>query len=180
MAYDYDELYRTTPHALGEPTGVIADFFRQLAPATNLSILDIGCGQGRDALFLARMGHTVTGVDLSPNGIDQLLADAQREKLAIEGVVANVAEYVPDREFDVVLFDRTLHMLDEPDRLRALGRLLEAVKTGGWLLIADERSNIAGFQSVLADHGGVWTPHTVERGYLFVQQADMTRPSVDH
>ncbi|ASP33229.1 bifunctional 2-polyprenyl-6-hydroxyphenol methylase/3-demethylubiquinol 3-O-methyltransferase UbiG [Labrenzia sp. VG12] len=169
MAYDYDELYRTTPHALGEPTGVIADFFKQLGTGS-LSILDIGCGQGRDALFLARLGHSVTGVDLAPHGIEQLLADARLERLAIEGVVADLAQYSPDRAFDVVLIDRTLHMLSETERLDALSRLLTAVKIGGWLLIADEKSNMPGFQKVLAEHGASWKPHTAKRGYLFVQR----------
>ncbi|MCK7614544.1 class I SAM-dependent methyltransferase [Roseibium sediminicola] len=169
MAYDYDELYRTTPYALGEPTGVIADFFKQL-DAGSLSVLDIGCGQGRDALFLARMGHSVLGVDLSSHGIDQLLTDARREKLSIEGVVADLAQYCPDRMFDVVLIDRTLHMLNEAERHGALARLLNAVKSGGWLLIADERSNLPGFQNVLAEHGADWRPHTAKRGYLFVQR----------
>ena len=58
MAYDYDKLYRSTPRALGEPTELFVDFFKHQAEES-LRVLDVGCGQGRDALFIARMGHCV-------------------------------------------------------------------------------------------------------------------------
>ena len=167
MAYDYDELNRSTPHALGDPTAQFVDFFKDV-DGSGLSVLDVGCGQGRDALFIARLGHSVTGVDLSPNGIEQLVAEGAREGLAIKGVVADLTDYVPDRAYDIVLIDRTLHMLEEAKRLAALGRLLKAVKPGGWLLIADEKSNIPGFQNVLNEHAAGWTAALAKRGYLFV------------
>ncbi|WP_422376777.1 class I SAM-dependent methyltransferase [Roseibium sp.] len=169
MAYDYELLYRETPHALGEPTQAFVDFFNRL-DASGLSVLDVGCGQGRDALFIARLGHSVTGVDLSSSGIEQLGADAVRENLPIRGVVADLEHYAPEEDFDIVLIDRTLHMLDEPVRLDLLKRLLPAVKAGGWLLIADEKSNIAGFQNVLDDHSANWVPVLAKRGYLFVKR----------
>ncbi|MFT6074064.1 MAG: 2-polyprenyl-3-methyl-5-hydroxy-6-metoxy-1,4-benzoquinol methylase [Yoonia sp.] len=67
MAYNYDTLYATMPNALGEPTTVFAEFFDTYEHA-NTRVLDVGCGQGRDALLTARHGHNVVGVDLSPSG----------------------------------------------------------------------------------------------------------------
>ncbi|WP_409070426.1 class I SAM-dependent methyltransferase [Aliifodinibius sp. S!AR15-10] len=43
--------------------------------------MDFGCGQGRDALFIARMGHRVLGVDISKTGISQMLDEANRENI---------------------------------------------------------------------------------------------------
>lgn len=43
--------------------------------------LDLGCGRGRNAIFLAEMGFDVTAVDLSPGGIDQLKKEVKRRKL---------------------------------------------------------------------------------------------------
>lgn len=122
MGYDYDALYGSTPDALGEPTKVFVDFFDGLN-RRKLRVLDVGCGQGRDALFIARAGHNVVGVDLSENGIDALYASAMRENLNIQGIVADIETFTPDGEFDVVLIHRTLHMLDKPARLAVLERL---------------------------------------------------------
>lgn len=169
MAYNYDELYGTQQDALGAPTKVFVDFFAQRADET-LNVLDIGCGQGRDALFIARAGHSVVGVDLSPNGVRDMLAVAKKEGLAVEGIVTDISEFVPEQSFDILLIDRTLHMLPEPARLAALAQLIPAVVPGGWVLIADEHANMAGFKSVFADHGAEWQIATDKRGLLFLHR----------
>jgi len=169
MAYDYDKLYGSTPQALGEPTRVFVDFFES-NEGKKFRVLDIGCGQGRDALFIARMGHTVVGVDMSPNGIRDLNKAAIQENLDIEGVVADLVTYTPDGTFDVVLVDRTLHMLPETDRLNVLARLLESVSLNGWVLIADERSNINGFKTVVAANSHDWTIDLETGGTLFIRR----------
>lgn len=169
MTYDYNKLYGETPDALGQPTGIFVEFFGQL-DRKNARVLDVGCGQGRDALFIARLGHQVVGVDLSPNGVNDLVAAAKAENLPIEGHVADITSYQPTGDFDVVLIDRTLHMLPEPDRLAALARLLDHVVDRGLVLIADERANIAGFKRVISDHKARWTQEYASNGYLFVRR----------
>ena len=100
--------------------------------------MDIGCGQGRDALFIARLGHAVVGVDLSPTGIAEMCAIADEEDLNINGIAADITEFVPEGMFDVILFDRTLHMLPKAPRLTVLSKLIAHVAPNGWVLIADE------------------------------------------
>lgn len=169
MAYDYDALYETTPQALGEPTRIFVEFFeRQKGVA--LRVLDIGCGQGRDALFIARMGHHVTGVDISPHGIRDLTEAASSENLDIEGHAADIVSFVPEGLFDVILIDRTLHMLPEKERLEVLERLIGFVPKGGWVLIADERVNIKGFKNVIAASAEVWTTELEAGGNLFLRR----------
>jgi SAM-dependent methyltransferase len=168
MSYDYDKLYAETQHALGTPTQAFVDFFADYSNA-DARVLDIGCGQGRDTLFIARLGHAVVGVDLSSAGIADLQAEAARENLNITGVVADITEYAPDGKFDIVLIDRTLHMLDEAPRHAVLARFLDYVAPDGYLLIADERSNMAGFQRVITAAKTHW--HTImdKRGFLFLR-----------
>ncbi len=170
MAYNYDKLYGEQPNALGEPTQVFVDFFDQF-DQTGARVLDIGCGQGRDALFIARLGHHVVGVDISPNGIQQLISAAKSEKLVVEGTVADVTAYVPKGKFDVVLIDRTLHMLSEALQKTVLERLLNHVEDGGWLLIADEASNIKGFKDVIQSHQSNWSTELSQKGYLFIRKS---------
>ncbi|MEP2534223.1 class I SAM-dependent methyltransferase [Shimia sp.] len=170
MTFDYNKLYGETSNALGDPTPILVEFFDRF-PHGKARVLDVGCGQGRDALFIARLGHEVVGVDISPNGIRDLLAVAKREGLTIEGVVADVSNFVPEGDFDVVLIDRTLHMLSEPVRLAVLKTMLGHVCPRGWLLIADEVSNIEAFEKVISRDSAQWQTTHKNRGYLFVQRS---------
>ena len=113
-----------------------------------------------------------------------MCADAQAEGLVITGHVADITTYTPDGVFDIVLVDRTLHMLAPEPRRTTLLQLMQAVAAGGWLVIADETSNLPAFKTqLLADARG-WTIERCGKGYLFAQvmgerpkRAAVTSPS---
>ena len=169
MAYNYDALYKDEPNALGAPTEVFVTFFTKLSDQS-LRVLDVGCGQGRDALFIARLGHSVVGVDLSPHGIKDMIAAAEDEDLDVVGITADITEFTPDGTFDVILIDRTLHMLDAKVGQSVLALLLNHVAPDGWVLIADEASNMPGFKIVIAESGFNWETAFEKRGYLFIHR----------
>lgn len=170
MAYDYDKLYGETRDALGAPTAIVVDFFDRYERQAS-RVLDLGCGQGRDAIFIARRGHSVVGVDLSPNGIRDLQAVAEKENLDMEGIVADITAFEPPGAFDVILLDRSLHMLARTARHSVLSNALNHVNDEGWVLVIDEASNIAGFQAVIAADGREWVTEHRKRGALFVRLA---------
>lgn len=169
MAFNYDKLYGETPDALGPPTKIIVDFFDSL-DRQEAKVLDVGCGQGRDAVFIARRGHVVTGVDISPNGIRDLNTIAKKENLPLKGLVADITAFDPAGVFDVVLIDRTLHMLPRDERFLTFSKLLDHVAENGWLLIADEASNVEDFQTVVSKAPTKWTTLLRKRGYLFLRR----------
>lgn len=169
MAYNYDQLYETTPQALGNPTAEFVTFFQGHAERT-FCVLDIGCGQGRDALFIARLGHSVVGVDLSPHGIAEMVETAWREGLNVQGIVSDITTYAAEGKFNVLVIDRTLHMFDENEQLETLAKLLGAVDAGGWLLIADEISNIPDLKDVIAKDDGKWVTTLDQNGTLFAKR----------
>ena len=106
----YEKLYQEGRDVCGEPFPEFVTFFKDYDQKA-ARILDLGCGQGRDALLMARQRHQVVGVDLSPTGIAQMVADGEAEGLNVEGVVADIVRYEPEGMFDLILFDRVLHML---------------------------------------------------------------------
>lgn len=169
MATDYEQLYRTTANALGAPTQIFVDVFASLSDR-RLRVLDVGCGQGRDALFIARAGHSVLGVDLSPSGIRDLTAAARTEGLNVTGVVADITDYTPQGTFDVIVIDRTLHILDGASRLAVFARLLDHVAAGGWCLVVDEPRNIAALKRVAESHDATWDITKDTRGDLFLRK----------
>lgn len=129
-------------------------------------ILDLGCGQGRDALMAARMGHEVVGVDLSEIGISQMLEDA--EGLDITGVVSDVLSYRSRRKFDAVVLDRVLHLLlDDDERREALARAAALTKKNGVVLIADTPKHAPLIQSFFDDQPARWRPTKRTKNFLF-------------
>ena len=169
MSYDYDALYSEQPDALGPPTLAFVDFFATFA-GSSVDVLDIGCGQGRDSLFIARLGHSVTAVDLSPACIADVIRIATQDGLPIRGVVADITTWRPDTQYDVLLIDRTLHMLDDAERDDVFADLLVALRVGGDLLLADEPSNMAGFRAVMAASGRDWQESPrLPNGLLFAK-----------
>lgn len=98
------------------------------------TVLDVGCGQGTQALLLAARGLTVTGVDPSPALLAQLRADATHRGVPVEtmvGEVASLDETLGDRSFDLVCAHGLLMYLD--DAQAALRQLAARVAPGGRL-----------------------------------------------
>lgn len=169
MTFDYEAYYRENRHGLGEPAKEFVRFFDEYDRA-GVKVLDVGCGQGRDALFIARRGHTVFAVDLSPSGIDDLRGDAESEGLPITAEVVDIRDYRSRRRFDVILIDRTLHMLEREDRLAVLEKLLALSRRSAHVLIADERRNLPAFKAVLKASPWNWQVTFEKQGFLFVQR----------
>ncbi len=102
-----------------------------LAPAR---ALDIACGEGRNAVWLAAQGWDVTGIDFSPVGIGKARLLAQEASVEVTWEVADSTMWHPPAgEFDLVIMFY-LHL--GPDRLAmVLGHAKDALAPGGTLLI---------------------------------------------
>ena len=166
----YEKQYREKRNVCGDQFPEIAEFF-DTYPKQPARVLDLGCGQGRDALMVARHGHSVLGVDISGTGVQQMKEDANRENLQIQGAIADITDYEIDEDFDVVILDRVLHMLKEEVRIGVLKRVMRRVLPGGFILIADMQSNKPSVREAFAcGSGGNWTSILDRKGFLFVRK----------
>ena len=169
MATNYDELYANDDNVCGAPFKELTGFFNDIPHTTKLNVLDAGCGQGRDTLFVARLGHTVHAIDTSPNGIQQLLAVTAKGNLNVSAEVADTRSYSTKNKFDIVLIDRVLHMLAPSDRVTTLSRYAEMVAPNGYLLIMDTPTNIGPFSKML-DQPDYWKNCLLTKNALFSQR----------
>ena len=113
----------------------------------------------------------MVGVDVSPTGIQQMLADAQKDGLAVAGVVADIVEYEPDGMFDVVVLDRVLHMLPEDEAKTAvLHTAVAHLNPNGFILIADEPKNMPLFLDFFDSHAANWQFNTKKKNMIFIQK----------
>jgi SAM-dependent methyltransferase len=173
----YDKHYADSPKACGEPFDPFVQFVEELDQP--VSVLDLGCGQGRDALLFARAGHSVFGIDLSTVGIGQLLEAAQAEDLDLRAEVHDVVSFVPADSHDVVLLDRVLHMLsDDQGRTAVLGRAAEATLSGGFILVSEYPKQVPLVRAFFAEQAG-WTLCRDARGFVFAQKVTAAVASPD-
>ncbi len=129
----------------GRPNAVLVDEVADLPPGT---ALDLGCGEGADAVWLARRGWRVTAVDVSRRAIDRgvLLAEAEGVAERIDWQEHDLAATFPAGEFDLVSAQFLQSPIDFP-RDRILHTAAAAVAPGGTLLIVGHASPPPGSDS---------------------------------
>ena len=124
---EYDKYYQTE-NLFGSPYAELIDFYAKIEAKGKL--LDVGCGQGRDSVALAKLGFTVTGVDNSAVGIEQLNAMAEKDNLPLKGIVADIYSYSNFDEFEHILLDSMFHFgkKEREKETNFLNRLIAASK----------------------------------------------------
>ncbi len=96
--------------------------------------LDLACGEGRNAVWLAERGWRVTGVDFSQVGLDKAQRLAEERGVAVAWEMADLIEYVPPpAAFDLVAI-LYLH-LDPATTREVLRRAVAALAPAGTLLV---------------------------------------------
>jgi tellurite methyltransferase len=100
---DWNQRYAAGEQLFETPAPLVEEFAGPLQPGT---ALDLACGPGRNALFLAERGWHVTAVDGSPIAIDLLRQSARRKNLDIDLGVADLdrGEYqIPSGALDLIV-----------------------------------------------------------------------------
>ena len=165
MPVKFDEYYSAQDHALGPAFKDVIAFFQNLE--VGQTVLDVGVGQGRDAIPLAQMGHRVIGIDLSSIGIEQLKNAAASQHLNIDAEVADLCTYSPTERLDIILFDRTLDMITNTiERENAFSKYLDFIQPQGQIVLIDERKNMAGFHTYMDKHVDKWSIAYVKPTFL--------------
>ena len=121
----WDRKYRETPAGKPRACAVLREY-AFLLPATGTG-LDLACGRGGNALFLARQGLQAHAWDISGEAVEALVREAEAEELCVETEVRDVQESPPEPgTFDVICVSFYLE--------RGLcGALIEALRPGGLL-----------------------------------------------
>lgn len=102
----YDKYYKTE-NLFGKPYSELITFFKNYEPKGKL--IDIGCGQGRDCIPLARLGYQVTGIDNSKVGINQMVEKSGIEKLNITGLIDDIFTFADYEDYDILLLNSMFH-----------------------------------------------------------------------
>lgn len=131
----YDTLKGHGVHSEAEIDAWVAAMQKHL-PDAPADVLDVGTGTGMLALIAARLGHRVTGIDLSPGmlGVARSKASGMTNPPRFESGDAVDPPFSP-ASFDVVCNRHVLWTLPDPDK--ALSSWLRLLRPGGRLIVID-------------------------------------------
>jgi SAM-dependent methyltransferase len=106
-------------------------FLDFLPPLAGRTIIDLGCGEGRNTREFARRGARVTGIDVSARMIEAAVASEAEVPLGIDYRLASFSDLSqwPDRSFDLVV--STMALMDGPDFEGAARQAYRVLRSGG-------------------------------------------------
>ncbi|MFD8229383.1 class I SAM-dependent methyltransferase [Streptomyces massasporeus] len=137
----WDDVYAGRPADVGpRPNARLTETVTDLGLPPG-EALDLGCGEGGDALWLAGLGWRVTAVDISAVAVERLTTLARAHALGDRVLAArhDLQESFPPGAFDLIC----AHYLHTPfglDRSTVLRTAAQALRPGGRLLVVDHGS----------------------------------------
>jgi ubiquinone/menaquinone biosynthesis C-methylase UbiE len=125
------------------------ELLRLLEPLQGKKILELGCGWGHSAVFLARKGARVTGVDIGPDLIAASKALAKVNDVECEFQTVNIVKLMfPPGSFDAVIGITILHHLSKPDVAQALAEVARVLSANGSAIFIEPVENSKAFDFI--------------------------------
>ena len=115
------------------PTGDVSEFYSNFNDHS--LILDVGCGEGRNSIFLAEKGHKVDAFDISEAGINKAINIAKLKNVDVNFWSQDLTEYEFTKEYDVILSHGVLHLPEREARNMFIERVKHHTKAGGYNII---------------------------------------------
>ena len=125
----WNEIWSESDFSPGSPDAVLVSETSRLTPGR---ALEMGCGMGENAIWLAEQGWQVTAVDFSDEAVGMARKLASERGAAIDFVAADAAEYQPDGLYDLIT---SFYIQLPPEgRAKMLSNVAKALAPGGVLL----------------------------------------------
>jgi SAM-dependent methyltransferase len=176
---DWDRRYGGTELLwTAEPNRFVAAELRDLPPGR---ALDLGCGEGRNAVWLAERGWRVTAVDFSAVALDKGRGLAQARGVGVDWVLEDLRGYRPEpAAYDLVLV-AYLHLLPAERAAVLRGAAAALARHGTLLVVGHDLANLAEGVGGPQDPAVLYTPEAIaaELTGLEVRRAERVRRPVD-
>lgn len=113
------------------PSNMCYEVMKLLPPTRPLRVLDIGCGEGKDAVFFARNGYNVTAFDIAQSGLDKARQLADACGVTLNLFRADLTDYRLDDEYDIIFSSGALHYIPAPLRAEIIADYQSHTAPGG-------------------------------------------------
>jgi len=132
MSKYYDDRYGENKSFWGkQPSSTARIFLQKFPPHEGQTLMDIGCGEGRDSIFFARNGYQVTGFDFSAEGIKKSIAWAEELNLSIDFFQADINEYRLEKPCNALFASGALHYIPQYLRKEIISNYKQFTVPGG-------------------------------------------------
>jgi glycine/sarcosine N-methyltransferase len=141
LAEHYHLIFDDWDKAIDHQGRILDRLIAARTPAGALRVLDCACGIGTQSIALAKLGHRVSGADLSPVAVARARSEALKRSLQIDFRVSDMTsmQEITERDFDVVIaLDNALPHLSLDHLTRAAATIKSVLKPGG-LFVASIR-----------------------------------------
>lgn len=99
----YDQKYKSEDYYWGvKPSNMCFRVLELMPPDRPLKLLDICCGEGKDAVFMARCGYIVSAFDVSEAGVEKTKKLAEKANVEIDAFKADILDFRLEREYDIL------------------------------------------------------------------------------
>ncbi|HWL24611.1 MAG TPA: methyltransferase domain-containing protein [Ureibacillus sp.] len=158
----YQDKERNIPFFCDQPDEHLVKYIEMIKPR---NVLEIGCGNGRNAIYLAQKGCTVTAVDISQEAIDWAKEQADEHHVTIQFICENLFNLdLESQQFDYIYDSGCFHHLAPHRRVSYIQFINKYLKNNGYFSISAFRENGKYGGSALSDkqyyidlslHGGL-------------------------
>lgn len=129
---DYEERYKVDGYYWGvEPSNMCYEVMKLCPPKNRLRLLDVACGEGKNAVFFARNGYHVTAFDAALSGLEKARRLADQIGVEINFFRADMLDFRLDNEFDIIFCSGALHYIPQHLRKEILQNYQEHTSVGG-------------------------------------------------
>jgi tellurite methyltransferase len=114
----YDEKYNQDSYYWEiNPSPLCLEVIRIMPAGKRIKVLDIGCGEGRNAVFFARNGYEVSAFDSSAKGVEKTQKLAEKASVKIKVFQEDLNDFRLNEKFDIIFAVGVLHHI--PQELRS-------------------------------------------------------------
>jgi tellurite methyltransferase len=130
MAKDYERIYQGNDLYWGEAPSEIVKRFAELAPQGKA--LDLGMGEGRDALYLASLGFDVTGVESADSGVIKCERLAEERRVTVHAICEDVRDYkIAKNRYSLITAINLIQFIKKDEARRVIAGVVNGLKRGG-------------------------------------------------
>ena len=131
----YEKCYAGEDYYWGlEPAPFLNDLLEVASKsATDVKVLDIGCGEGKDAVYMAEHGCKVTAFDITESGIRKTKLLADKRGVKVNAFVADINDFNIDEKFDIIYSTGTIQYLFDDCIPSFFEKVKAMVNVGGYI-----------------------------------------------
>jgi len=128
----YEDSYLREEYFWGlQPSVMCLKVLELTPPVRPLKLLDIGCGEGKDAVFFARCGYEVSAFDISEAGLEKTRRLAERAGVRVRAFRADICDFRLGEKYDILFSSGTLHYIKPALRDEIMANYKANVAAGG-------------------------------------------------